>query len=1536
MLLDFERQNFPMIKLAKLTAKTRGNSMKSNKLFYFGMIIAVAVLTGLSMLVIRSSIAAERAAAGVGEPEGLGLLPGMGMHDSAGDESAGLAEEESQDATLSPLAPAELSLRLGGGNDTAWMMLLLDEEGLTGFISATPATGAVPLNVQFSAVVEGGKPPYAYAWDLNGDGIQDDARQSFSYYFTSYGVYPVSLKVWDSDNSTVSASIKIYALAAPTVVASANPTSGAAPLEVKFNAIATDPDGKIKTYQWDFDGNGAYDHTSSTTPVTTHTYSKKGSYNATIQVTDSSGLKRTDAVRIEVGAAPEAKASANPKSGPAPLEVVFKASGTDSDGTIAFYEWDFDGDGNYDWKKVADGNTTHTYSSAGSYSVVLRVTDNNGLTGTDSVFISVGGVPVSLPRAYPISGDAPLKVTFLADGSDSDGTPYYFAWDFDGDGVYDKQLYTARNSTFTYTKAGTYNVTLKVTDNDGLSSTASLAITVTDPNPDGYPAAFASVAPTNGGKPLKVGLSGRGTDPDGFITKYEWDFNGDGTYEWQELARAAGPLGLLIDVGSYSTPCFGDVDGDGDLDLLVGNDNGTIIAFRNDGTKNAPLWTLVGPVPDATGARIKVWYNSAPALMDIDGDGDLELFVGEYYGTILYYRNTGSKTAPVWTAMGPLKDGGGNTIDVGYNSMPAFADINGDGLKDLLIGEYYGKVITYRNTGSKTAPVWTLVGPLTDAGGGTLSVGYNSAPAFVDIDGDGDLDLFVGEYYGTIQFYRNTGTQTVPVWTAVGAVTDSTGTGVDPGYSSAPTFADINGDGDLDLFIGEYYGGIYYYENAGNGSSPSFKLVSKKYDSVGVDSTAAPTLADIDGDGDLDLFVGAADGKISWYRNGGTVESPIWVSAGFLADATGTAIQVSGSSVPAFADIDGDGDLDLFIGESSGKVIYYQNTGSKTAPTWTLAGPVTDAGGGNAGVYYNAAPTFADLDGDGDLDLFIGDYYGTVVHYRNDGTGGSPKWTNMGALKDAGGSTINVGYGNRPAFADLDGDGNLDLLIGDYYGKLSHYKNTGDAHSPALTLVTSSHESINVQYNASPALADIDGDGDPDLFVGNYYGYIYFYPTLGFTTHLYQNAGTYHPTLRVTDNSGLTATASVEVRVLSAGSPTAYAKAEPTAGTVPLLVNFGGSGVDPNGTIAKYEWDFNGDGTYDWNSASSPATTYTYNKVGTFNATLRVTDNDGKTATASIPITTTLGITVTRTGIFNPSSGEKATVCNSYTDSAKVTVKIIDGAGNLVKTLASNVSRDKGTTYCDEWNGQNAAGKSAPDGVYYYLIEYTVNGQKFTHDLRKTSEFKETAPWCSWSGTFNPYQNKFVEVTYPTSKPSEIGLQFWTWDCSVADCVKLVRTIYTREPVGQGTQTALWDGVDDRGVAVKDGDYPLRLWVYELPDNAIIITGNRPVITGLSASPNYYATGYNPYRSGTGPQPTVSFTLSEAADVEVRIANALGVVVKTMNKVGLPAGTNTIIWDGKDQSGNPVLPGSYTIRLTAVDAGGNRSLSRYGAVVLSE
>ena len=112
----------------------------------------------------------------------------------------------------------------------------------------------------------------------------------------------------------------------------------------------------------------------------------------------------------------------------------------------------------------------------------------------------------------------------------------------------------------------------------------------------------------------------------------------------------------------------------------------------------------------------------------------------------------------------------------------------------------------------------SFAAPVTNSFGLT-DVGYNINPIFADIDGDGDLDAFIGERYGNTEFFENTGTASSPSFAA--PVTNSFGL-TDVGYSSNLTFADIDDDGDLDVFIGDSSGYTEFFENTGTASSPSF------------------------------------------------------------------------------------------------------------------------------------------------------------------------------------------------------------------------------------------------------------------------------------------------------------------------------------------------------------------------------------------------------------------------------------------------------------------------------------------------------------------------------------------------------------------------------------------------------------------------------------------------------------------------------------------------------------------------------------------
>ena len=144
------------------------------------------------------------------------------------------------------------------------------------------------------------------------------------------------------------------------------------------------------------------------------------------------------------------------------------------------------------------------------------------------------------------------------------------------------------------------------------------------------------------------------------------------------------------------------------------------------------------------------------------------------------------------------------------------------------------------------------------------------------------------------------------------------------------------------------------------------------FNGVDVGKQSRPTFVDIDGDGDMDVFIGRFSGTILYYKNTGTALSPTFVPQGGTNNPF-NSVDIGDISNPSFVDVDGDGDMDAFIGDKLGTILYYKNTGTALSPTFAL-----HTGGSNplnVDVGYNSAPSFADLDGDGDMDAFIGEFY---------------------------------------------------------------------------------------------------------------------------------------------------------------------------------------------------------------------------------------------------------------------------------------------------------------------------------------------------------------------------------------------------------------------------------------------------------------------------------------------------------------------------------------------------------------------------------
>ena len=275
-----------------------------------------------------------------------------------------------------------------------------------------------------------------------------------------------------------------------------------------------------------------------------------------------------------------------------------------------------------------------------------------------------------------------------------------------------------------------------------------------------------------------------------------------------------------------------------------------------------------------------VGTRSKPSLVDIDDDGDFDLFIGEDDGTINYFENTGTASSPTYTertgANNPF-----NNEDVGTRSTLGFVDIDDDGDKDCFIGEADGNFNFYRNTGSASSPTFTLVtGASNPLNGFTTSgsgVNDDSDPQFADIDNDGDWDCISGEGDGTFRYYENTGSASSPTF-AERTGTNNPLNGEDVGTDSSPGFVDLDSDGDWDLFSGESGGAIAYFENTGSASSPTFTErtgASNPFNGVDVGTTSNVTFADVSGDGDTDAFVGENIGTINYFTGTDTGNVPL-------------------------------------------------------------------------------------------------------------------------------------------------------------------------------------------------------------------------------------------------------------------------------------------------------------------------------------------------------------------------------------------------------------------------------------------------------------------------------------------------------------------------------------------------------------------------------------------------------------------------------------------------------------------------------------
>lgn len=538
---------------------------------------------------------------------------------------------------------------------------------------------------------------------------------------------------------------------------------------------------------------------------------------------------------------------------------------------------------------------------------------------------------------------------------------------------------------------------------------------------------------------------------------------GDGSERTKpDVPRTHGLLLCRIDVADWN--------GDGLPDILVGGERGGIVWYPNQGTREEPSYPFSKLLLTADGKPLDVGFSATPLVIDWDGDGVQDLVCGCEWNRAVWYKNIGTNADPRLVYKGLIHTDDGKPFQLPHEPViPAFhgiyktdyhpvlaaGDLNGDGQTEILAGGYVtGRIYLYTIAARNAdhAPILHFVGPL-EADGEPLCVGWAAAPTVGDVDGDGLLDIISGDMPETAE-------------------------GADS--ASSENF-------------------LYYFKNIGTRTEPKFtKRPFPVQGTFPVSSLAAPRLADLTGNGLLDLVVGR-DTDLSIYYNVGTKHEPRWKYAPAMPGKWHTAPLCGWGA--QFIDWNGDGLPDL-VEDLTVRLNLGKGNPQLFGPAQSILGPgekiFHKSPYGDQWTYTYVV----DFDGDGRLDILYGVHEGWVYFHRNLSDGSGTRFDTKGVrLMMENGKPIQVGappgtpwsfdilQGARTtvAAADFDQDGKVDLIVGDTYGKVRYYRNlTGGTHP-----VFSEPELIaEVGSRLVPTVADWNGDGWPDLIIGNQYAWL--------------------------------------------------------------------------------------------------------------------------------------------------------------------------------------------------------------------------------------------------------------------------------------------------------------------------------------------------------------------------------------------------------------------------------------------------------------
>ena len=680
---------------------------------------------------------------------------------------------------------------------------------------------------------------------------------------------------------------------------------------------------------------------------------------------------------------------------------------------------------------------------------------------------------------YPATGGV-NNVQFSQGDLNFDGTQDLILFDRNGD-VWMPFVYNTKIGRYDFTPTIVHNFP-RVRD----------WVIMKDFNKDGVVDIFSSSFNTQGPAGIEV--------HQGFRNGNELKFKIVNTYNFVNILMwpTGGNKFTQIPVDYTDLPTIEDIDSDGDLDILVFSPGGTRVEFYkniavergwsldslkyvledncygnfSEGGFTSDIFLSGSPDTCATGLKnnsnSKRHSGSTLLTLDLNGDQLQDLLVGDLSNAhLIALYNGGTKTNAWMNRQDKTWPSENTPVEMVIFNGAFEVDVDLDGNKDVIVApnqrflalntnnvHYYKKYIENGNSKYNLESKKFLVDEMLD-------FGASAFPCFIDYNQDGLMDLLVGTEGIFIQgntleasmiLFENKGTKSSPEFHLV----DSNylnfkrfSGGQDPSYNFAPTFGDLDGDGDLDLLVGEYNGSFFYCENtAGPGNKFSFKNPIYGFQNLEVKGFSAPCLVDLNRDGLLDIVVGS---------------------------------------------LTSNNDVNF---EPCGSFYYFQNQGSKSNPffnpnpnllpnTQCLGSVIMDGIGSKV----NSSPTVYDFGGK--YKLFAGGFLGKTLvcgdiesNIYNDF---KIEYTDYGSLRE--------GEKTHLSLADIDQDGILEMAVGNQRGGFSIFKTTFQTNGNQVSTADVSAENFIISPNPANDFitCDLSEPNDGNISIYNMQGQLKFH-----------------------------------------------------------------------------------------------------------------------------------------------------------------------------------------------------------------------------------------------------------------------------------------------------------------------------------------------------------------------------------------------------------------------------------------------------------